>query len=69
MKYLLLSLLTLFLAIAIGSVVVKDAGYVLLTISGWKIETSAVLFFIALFLIKVFSKNNAPCSSFMWKCI
>ena len=51
MKYLLLSLLTLFLAIAIGSVVVKDAGYVLLTISGWKIETSAVLFFIALFLI------------------
>ena len=47
MKYLLLSLLTLFLAIAIGSVVVKDAGYVLLTISGWKIETSAVLFFIA----------------------
>ena len=51
MKYLLLSLLTLFLAIAIGSVVVKDAGYVLLTISGWKIETSVVLFIIALFLI------------------
>ena len=52
MKYLLLSLLTLFLAIAIGSIVVKDAGYVLLTISGWKIETSAVLFFIALFYTK-----------------
>ena len=51
MKYLLLSLLTLFLAIAIGSVVVKDAGYMLISISGWKIETSAVLFFITLFLI------------------
>ena len=51
MKYLLLSLLTLFLAIAIGSVVVKDSGYMFLSISGWKIETSAVLFFIILLLV------------------
>ena len=48
MKYLLLSLLTLFLAIAIGTVIVKDPGYIFLSISGWKIETSAVLFFIIL---------------------
>ena len=51
MKYLLLSLLTLFLAIAIGSVISEDPGYMFLSISGWKIETSAVLFFIILFLV------------------
>ncbi len=50
MKYLLLSLFTLFLAIAIGSVVVKDSGYMVLSILGWKIETSAILFFIVIFL-------------------
>jgi len=51
MKYLLLSLFIFFLAIAIGSVVVKDSGYMLLSILGWKIETSAILFFIVLFLV------------------
>ena len=51
MKYLLISLLTLFVAIAIGSIVVKDPGYMLLSISGWRIETTAVLFFIILFLV------------------
>ena len=50
MKYLLLSLFTLFLAIANGSVVVKDSGYMVLSILGWKIETSAILFFIVIFL-------------------
>ena len=50
MKYLLLSLFTLFLAFAIGSVVVKDSGYMVLSILGWKIETSAILFFIVIFL-------------------
>ena len=51
MKYLLLSLLTLFLAIAIGSIIVEDPGYMFLSILGWKIETSAVLFFIILSLV------------------
>ena len=39
MKYLLISLLTLFVAIAIGSIVVKDPGYMLLSISGWKVAS------------------------------
>ena len=51
MKYLLIILLTLFIATTIGSIVIKDTGYVLLSISGWKIETSVVLFFIILFII------------------
>ena len=51
MKYLLIILLTLFIATTVGSIVIKDTGYVLLSISGWKIETSVVLFFIILFII------------------
>ena len=51
MKYLLLSLLTLFLATAIGTVIVKDPGYMMISISGWKFETSAVLFFIILSIV------------------
>jgi len=50
MKLLLLSLLALLLAVAIGSIAGSDTGYVIMTISGWKIQTSATLFVIALFL-------------------
>jgi len=50
LKLLLLSLLALLLAVAIGSLAGSDTGYVLMTISGWKIQTSATLFVIALFL-------------------
>ncbi len=50
MKLLLLSLLALLLAVAIGSIAGSDTGYVMMTISGWKIQTSATLFVIILFL-------------------
>ncbi len=50
MRFLLLSLLALLLAIAIGSIAGSDTGYVMMTISGWKIQTSATLFVIILFL-------------------
>lgn len=50
MKFLLLSLLALLFAVAIGSVAGSDTGYVMMTISGWKIQTSATLFVIILFL-------------------
>lgn len=50
MKLLLLSLLALLLAVFIGSLAGSDTGYVMLTISGWTIHTSATFFVIALFL-------------------
>jgi HemY protein len=50
MKLLLLSLLALLLAVAIGSLAGSDTGYVMMTISGWTIQTSATLFVIVLFL-------------------
>jgi HemY protein len=50
MRFLLLSLLALLFAIAIGSVAGSDTGYVMMTISGWMIQTSATLFVIILFL-------------------
>jgi len=50
MKFLLISLLALLLAVAIGSIAGSDTGYVMMTISGWKIQTSATLFVILLFL-------------------
>ena len=57
MKYLLLSLLALFLAIAIGSFLLKDIGYV----SGWSFETSLALFFIILLftfiIIYIFTRS------------
>jgi HemY protein len=50
MRLLFLSLLALFLAVAIGSVAGSDTGYVIMTISGWTIKTSATFFVIILFL-------------------
>ena len=50
MKLLFISLLALILAIAIGSIAGSDTGYVFLTLSGWKIQTSATLFVIIVFL-------------------
>jgi len=50
MRLLLLSLLALICAVAIGSVAGSDTGYVMMTISGWTIQTSATLFVIILFL-------------------
>jgi HemY protein len=50
MKLLFISLLALLLAVAIGSIAGSDTGYVLMTISGWKIQTSATLFVIIVFL-------------------
>ncbi|MBL1142117.1 MAG: heme biosynthesis protein HemY [Proteobacteria bacterium] len=50
MRFLLLSLLALLLAVAIGSIAGSDTGYVMMTISGWKIQTSATLFVIIIFL-------------------
>ncbi len=50
MKLLLLSLLALLFAVAIGSLAGSDTGYVMMTISGWTIQTSATLFVIILFL-------------------
>jgi HemY protein len=50
MRFLLLSLLALLIAVAIGSIAGSDTGYVMMTISGWKIQTSATLFVIILFL-------------------
>ena len=50
MKLLLLSLLALLLAIVIGSLAGSDTGYVMMTISGWTIQTTATLFVIVLFL-------------------
>ena len=50
MKLLLLSLTALLLAVVIGSIAGSDTGYVVMTISGWTIQTSATLFVIVLFL-------------------
>ena len=50
MKSLLLSLLALLIAVLIGSLAGSDTGYVMLTISGWTIQTSATFFVIVLFL-------------------
>lgn len=50
MRLLILSLLAFVLAVAIGSIAGSDTGYVMLTISGWKIQTSATFFVILLFL-------------------
>ena len=50
MRLLFLGLLALVLAVVIGSLAGSDTGYVLLTISGWTIHTSATLFVIILFL-------------------
>lgn len=50
MRLLILSLLALVLAVAIGSIAGSDTGYVMMTISGWKIQTSATLFVIIVFL-------------------
>lgn len=50
MRLLLLGLLALLLAVAIGSIAGSDTGYVMMTISGWKIQTSATLFVIIIFL-------------------
>ena len=50
MRFLLLILFALLLAVAIGSVAGSDTGYVLMTISGWTIQTSATLFIMVLFL-------------------
>ncbi len=50
MRLLLLSLLGLFFAVAIGSLAGSDTGYVMMTISGWTIQTSATMFVIVLFL-------------------
>ena len=51
MKYLLLTLLVLFIAVAIGSLIVEDTGYVQLAISGWKIETNLIVFSSTLTLV------------------
>ena len=50
MKFLLLSLLALLLAVTIGSLAGSDSGYVMMTIAGWTIQTTATLFVIVLFL-------------------
>ncbi len=50
MKLLLLSLLALITAVVIGQLAGSDTGYVMMTISGWTIQTTATLFVIALFL-------------------
>ncbi len=50
MKFLFACLLVLFLAIGVGSIAGNDSGYLILTVSGWTIQTSATLFFIVLFL-------------------
>lgn len=50
MKLLFISLLALLLAVAIGSIAGSDTGYVYMSISGWKIQTSATFFIIILFL-------------------
>ena len=50
MKLLLLSLSALVIAVIVGSVAGSDTGYVVMTISGWTIQTSATLFIIILFL-------------------
>jgi HemY protein len=54
MRYLLLILLVLLLAVAVGSVAGSDTGYVVMTISGWTIQTSATLFVMVLFLSFIF---------------
>lgn len=50
MKLLLLSLSVLVIAVIVGSIAGSDTGYVVMTISGWTIQTSATLFVIILFL-------------------
>ncbi len=50
MRLLALCLLALLIAVGIGSIAGSDTGYVMMTISGWKIQTSATLFVIILFL-------------------
>ncbi len=76
MKYLLLTLLVLFIAVAIGSLIVEDTGYVQLAISGWKIETNLIVFsstltlvFIAVYiLIRSFIRTwRLPADLRAWK--
>ncbi len=50
MKILAYSLLALLIAVIVGSIAGNDTGYVVITISGWTIQTSATLFVIVLFL-------------------
>jgi HemY protein len=50
MKLLLFSLLALLLAVTIGSLAGSDSGYVMMTIAGWTVQTTATLFVIVLFL-------------------
>ena len=50
MKLLFISLLALVLAVIVGQIAGSDSGYVFMTISGWKIQTSATLFVIIVFL-------------------
>ncbi len=50
MKFLSLSLLALLLAVTVGSLAGSDSGYVMMTIAGWTVQTTATLFVIALFL-------------------
>ena len=50
MKILLYCLVALLVAIVIGNLAGSDTGYVVMTLSGWTIQTSATLFVIVLFL-------------------
>lgn len=50
MRLLLLSLSALIVAIVVGSLAGSDSGYVVMTIAGWTIQTTATLFVIVLFL-------------------
>lgn len=50
MKILLYSLVALLVAVFIGSLAGSDTGYVVMTLAGWTIQTSATLFVIVLFL-------------------
>ena len=53
MKLLIISLIALLLAVTIGSIVGDDSGYVVLTASGWTIQTSATFFVVLIFLVFV----------------
>ncbi|MCG8378324.1 MAG: heme biosynthesis protein HemY [Proteobacteria bacterium] len=50
MKLLITSLIALLVAVIIGSIAGSDTGYVMFSISGWTIQTSATLFVTILFL-------------------
>lgn len=50
MKFLSLILLVLLLAVGIGSIAGSDTGYMLFSVSGWTIQTSATFFIIILLL-------------------